>query len=101
MTEERHARGRVAAGDLTQRVGVEAIETRGVNVEELVEKLIDAAGAEFTTYYYYTHIPQVTPRSNTIFGKQQKGLRNTSLGGLLDLYGKYRGPLKAVGEGQT
>jgi ferritin-like protein len=54
VTEKRHARGKVAAGDLTQRVGVEAIEARGVNVEELVEKLIDAAGAEFTTYYYYT-----------------------------------------------
>ncbi len=54
MTEKRHARGKVAAGDLTQRVGVEAIETRGVNVGDLVEKLIDAAGAEFTTYYYYT-----------------------------------------------
>src|SRR5207245_8773911 len=33
---------------------VEQIEARGVNVQELVEKLIDAAGAEFTTYYYYT-----------------------------------------------
>jgi ferritin-like protein len=54
VTEKRHARGKVAAGDLTQRVGVEAVEARGVNVEELVEKLIDAAGAEFTTYYYYT-----------------------------------------------
>ncbi len=54
MTEKRHANGKVAAGDLTQRVGVEAIEARGVNVEDLVEKLIDAAGAEFTTYYYYT-----------------------------------------------
>jgi ferritin-like protein len=54
MAEKRHANGKVAAGDLTQRVGVEAIETRGVNVGELVEKLIDAAGAEFTTYYYYT-----------------------------------------------
>ena len=54
MTEKRHANGKVAAGDLTQRVGVEAIETRGVNVGELVEKLIDAAGADFTTYYYYT-----------------------------------------------
>ena len=54
MTEKRHANGKVAAGDLTQRVGVEAIETRGVNLGELVEKLIDAAGAEFTTYYYYT-----------------------------------------------
>lgn len=49
-----HARGRVPAGDVTQRVGVEQIRARGVNVEELVEKLIDAAGAEFTTYYYYT-----------------------------------------------
>jgi ferritin-like protein len=54
MTERRHVNGKVAAGDLTQRVGVEAIETRGVNVGDLVEKLIDAAGAEFTTYYYYT-----------------------------------------------
>src|SRR5947199_3527612 len=49
-----HATGRVQAGDVSQRVGVEAIEARGVNVGELVEKLIDAAGAEFTTYYYYT-----------------------------------------------
>src|SRR5437667_1182944 len=49
-----HATGRVKAGDVSQRVGVEAIEARGVNVGELVEKLIDAAGAEFTTYYYYT-----------------------------------------------
>jgi ferritin-like protein len=54
MTQKSHANGKVAAGDLTQRVGVEAIETRGVNLGELVEKLIDAAGAEFTTYYYYT-----------------------------------------------
>jgi ferritin-like protein len=49
-----HATGKVKAGDVTQRVGVEQIEARGVNVQELVEKLIDAAGAEFTTYYYYT-----------------------------------------------
>ncbi len=49
-----HATGRVKAGDVSQRVGVEAIEARGVNVGELIEKLIDAAGAEFTTYYYYT-----------------------------------------------
>ena len=49
-----HATGKVPAGDLTQRVGVEQIAARGVNVPELVEKLIDAAGAEFTTYYYYT-----------------------------------------------
>jgi ferritin-like protein len=49
-----HASGKVPAGDVTQRVGVEAIEGRGVDVGLLVEKLIDAAGAEFTTYYYYT-----------------------------------------------
>lgn len=49
-----HARGKVKAGDVTQRVGVEAIEARGVDVQQLIEKLIDAAGAEFTTYYYYT-----------------------------------------------
>jgi ferritin-like protein len=33
---------------------VEQLQARGVNVPELVEMLIDAAGAEFTTYYYYT-----------------------------------------------
>ena len=49
-----HATGRVKHGDTSQRVGVEAIEVRGVNVADLLEKLIDAAGAEFTTYYYYT-----------------------------------------------
>ena len=53
-TEKPHATGRVKPGDLSQRVGVEQIRARGVNVEELVEKLIDAAGAEFMTYYYYT-----------------------------------------------
>src|ERR1700756_3708168 len=49
-----HATGKTKPGDVSERVGVEQIRTRGVNVEQLVEKLIDAAGAEFTTYYYYT-----------------------------------------------
>src|ERR671924_1331412 len=49
-----HASGRVPHGDVTQRVGVEAITARGVEVDTLIEKLIDAAAAEFTTYYYYT-----------------------------------------------
>src|SRR5438045_6915384 len=49
-----HASGRLPHGDVTQRVGVEAITARGVEVDTLIEKLIDAAGAEFTTYYYYT-----------------------------------------------
>ncbi len=49
-----HATGKVRAGDTSQRVGVEQLQARGVDVESLREKLIDAAGAEFTTYYYYT-----------------------------------------------
>src|SRR5213596_1173848 len=49
-----HATGKTKPGDVTERVGVEQIRSRGVNVEQLLEKLIDAAGAEFTTYYYYT-----------------------------------------------
>lgn len=51
---KKHGQGRIKAGDVTQRVGVEQIQARGVNVPDLIEKLIDAAGAEFTTYYYYT-----------------------------------------------
>ncbi len=54
VREKLHATGKVRAGDVTQRVGVEQIESRGVDVPQLIEKLIDAAGAEFTTYYYYT-----------------------------------------------
>ena len=48
------ATDRVKPGDVTQRVGVETIRARGVDPDQLVEKLIDAAAAEFTTYYYYT-----------------------------------------------
>jgi ferritin-like protein len=55
MAEKKHASdGIVGAGDLTKRVGIEQIRMRGVDVEHLRELLIDAAGAEFTTYYYYT-----------------------------------------------
>jgi len=49
-----HMKGKVKPGDLSNRVGVEQIAARGVNVKRLIDKLIDAAGAEFTTYYYYT-----------------------------------------------
>lgn len=49
-----HMSGKVKSGDVSNRVGVEQIEARGVNAKKLREKLIDAAGAEFTTYYYYT-----------------------------------------------
>lgn len=44
----------VKRGDLTKRVGVEQLRARGVDVDRIVEMLIDAAGAEFTTYFYYT-----------------------------------------------
>lgn len=44
----------VKRADLSKRVGVEQIRMRGVDVDHLLELLIDAAGAEFTTYYYYT-----------------------------------------------
>lgn len=55
MAEKKHASDSVvAAGDLTKRVGVEQIRIRGVDVDHLLNLLIDAAGAEFTTYYYYT-----------------------------------------------
>jgi hypothetical protein len=37
--------GGVPHGDVTQRVGVEAMTARGVEVDTLIEKLIDAAGA--------------------------------------------------------
>ncbi len=35
---------------------VELIEEAGINVDELTKKLVDAAAAEFTTYYYYTNL---------------------------------------------
>src|SRR3981081_3095878 len=45
----------VKAGDVTQRVGVEVIKARGVDVDKLVKMLIANAAAEFaSTYYYYT-----------------------------------------------
>ena len=45
----------VPAGDVSQRVGVEVIRARGVDVEKLIKMLIANAAAEFaSTYYYYT-----------------------------------------------
>jgi ferritin-like protein len=45
----------VKAGDVTQRVGVEVIRARGVDVEKLIKMLVANAAAEFaSTYYYYT-----------------------------------------------
>ncbi len=36
------------------KVARQMVEEAGVNVQELIDKLIAAAGAEFTTFYYYT-----------------------------------------------
>lgn len=51
-----HATGSVGPGDTSERVGMEIIRERGLDPEELREKLIDASAAEFTTYYYYTNL---------------------------------------------
>ena len=45
----------VQPGDVTQRVGVEVIRARGVDVDALIKMLVANAAAEFaSTYYYYT-----------------------------------------------
>src|SRR6202163_4392650 len=45
----------VKYGDVSQRVGVEVISARGVDVPKLIKMLIANAAAEFaSTYYYYT-----------------------------------------------
>src|SRR5215468_1481266 len=36
------------------KVAREMVEKSGINIEELLKKLVAAAGAEFTTFYYYT-----------------------------------------------
>lgn len=36
------------------KVAREMVERAGINVDELIDKLVRAAAAEFTTYYYYT-----------------------------------------------
>ncbi|MBX6352671.1 MAG: DNA protection protein DPS [Thermoflavifilum sp.] len=54
MADKPHASGRVKPGDVTTTVGREVLEARGIDVEMLREKLVDAIGAEFTTYYYYS-----------------------------------------------
>src|SRR5260370_16318112 len=36
------------------KVAKEMVEKAGINLEVLLKKLIAAAGAEFTTFYYYT-----------------------------------------------
>ncbi len=36
------------------KVAREVVEKAGIKVEDLIKKLVAAAGAEFTTFYYYT-----------------------------------------------
>jgi ferritin-like protein len=36
------------------KIAQEVVQKSGVNVDELIQKLVRAASAEFTTYYYYT-----------------------------------------------
>ena len=36
------------------KVAREVVEKAGINIEVLLKKLVAAAGAEFTTFYYYT-----------------------------------------------
>jgi len=58
MSEEDkpHASGGVAPGDTSDRVGMAVLRERGLDPEDLREKLVDAIGAEFTTYYYYSNL---------------------------------------------
>jgi ferritin-like protein len=35
-------------------VAIQVVERAGIDVKQLLDKLVRAAGAEFTTYYYYT-----------------------------------------------
>lgn len=49
-----HATGKIPPGDVTQRMGTQLLEQHGIDVKQLVEKLVVAAGAELATYYYYT-----------------------------------------------
>ncbi|WP_232688530.1 DNA protection during starvation protein [Halobacterium zhouii] len=54
--EKKHERGSVKPGDTSERVGMKIISERGGDPEEIREKLIDAIGAEFSTYYHYTNL---------------------------------------------
>ena len=36
------------------KVARQVVEQAGVSVDVLLDKLVRAAGAEFTTFYYYT-----------------------------------------------
>ncbi len=51
------------------KVALQMVEQAGIDVKELLDKLVRAASAEFTTYYYYTIL-----RANAI-GFEGEGLK--------------------------
>lgn len=51
------------------KIALQMVEQAGINVNELLDKLVRAASAEFTTYYYYTIL-----RANAI-GIEGEGLK--------------------------
>lgn len=51
------------------KIALQMVEQAGINVNELLDKLVRAASAEFTTYYYYTIL-----RVNAI-GLEGEGLK--------------------------
>ncbi len=51
------------------KVALQMVEQAGIDVKQLVDKLVRAAAAEFTTYYYYTIL-----RANAI-GFEGEGLK--------------------------
>ncbi|MDA2926063.1 DNA protection protein DPS [Acidobacteria bacterium AH-259-G07] len=51
------------------KVARQVVEEAGLNVDELIDKLVAAAGAEFTTFYYYTIL-----RVNSI-GHEGEGMK--------------------------
>ena len=53
--------GKDRSGDVSNRVGVEQIEARGVNVKKLTEKLIDAPGEQSSE-------PTITIKGTSILG---------------------------------
>jgi|GEM_PF-3496726 hypothetical protein len=54
--KKQHASGSIEPGDTSQRVGAEVLRERGCDPEAIRQKRVDAVGAEFTTYYYYTNL---------------------------------------------
>ena len=54
--ERAHGTGEIEGSDTSDRVGKQIIRERGGDPDEIAETLVDAIGAEFSTYYYYTNL---------------------------------------------